>query len=86
MPTKTEAPATEPLSLQETSVAVRGVARTYKARRGAVPALEDVHLEVGRDELVAVVGPSGCGKSTLLELVAGLQEPDGGEVEAAGHR
>jgi len=31
-----------------------------------------------------VVGPSGCGKSTLLELVAGLQEPDGGTIEVAG--
>jgi ABC-type nitrate/sulfonate/bicarbonate transport system ATPase subunit len=86
MPTKTEAPATEPLSLQETSVAVRGVARTYPARRAAVPALEAVDLEVGGHELVAVVGPSGCGKSTLLELVAGLQDPDAGDLEVAGRR
>src|SRR4051794_40097298 len=86
MPTKTEAPATEPLSLQEASVAVRGVARAYKARRGTVPALDAVDLEVRRGELVAVVGPSGCGKSTLLELAAGLQEPDAGDVEVAGHR
>jgi NitT/TauT family transport system ATP-binding protein len=86
MPTKTEAPATEPLSLEETSVAVRGVTRAYKARRATVPALEGVDLVVRRDELVAVVGPSGCGKSTLLELVAGLQEPDGGQLEVEGHR
>jgi NitT/TauT family transport system ATP-binding protein len=86
MPTKTEAPATEPLSLQETSVALTGVTRTYRARRAAVAALQGVDLEVGQGEVVAVVGPSGCGKSTLLELVAGLQEPDGGVVEAAGHR
>src|SRR5436190_4286141 len=86
MQTKIEAPATEPLSLQETSVAVRGVTRTYRARRATVPALEAVDLEVRRGEMVAVVGPSGCGKSTLLELVAGLQEPDAGAVEAAGRR
>ena len=33
---------------------------------------------------MAVVGPSGCGKSTLLELVAGLQEPDEGEIRVLG--
>jgi ABC-type nitrate/sulfonate/bicarbonate transport system ATPase subunit len=86
MQTKAEAPATEPLSLQETSVAVRGVSKTYRTRRAAVPALEAVDLQVGKDQVVAVVGPSGCGKSTLLELVAGLHDPDAGAVEAAGHR
>jgi ABC-type nitrate/sulfonate/bicarbonate transport system ATPase subunit len=87
MPTKTEAPATEPLSLEETGLALRGVSRRYPPRRRrdpAVSALEDVDLEVRAGEVVAVVGPSGCGKSTLLELVAGLQEPDEGTVVAAG--
>jgi ABC-type nitrate/sulfonate/bicarbonate transport system ATPase subunit len=86
MQTKIEAPATEPLSLHETSVALKAVARAYRVRRAAVPALEDVALDVPSGGLVAVVGPSGCGKSTLLELVAGLQEPDAGTVEAAGQR
>jgi putative ABC transport system ATP-binding protein len=35
---------------------------------------------------VALVGPSGSGKSTLLHLLAGLDEPDGGQVDIAGHR
>jgi ABC-type nitrate/sulfonate/bicarbonate transport system ATPase subunit len=66
---------TEPLSLQN-------VTRRY----GDVTALDGVHLELRRDETMAVVGPSGCGKSTLLELVAGLQEPDEGEVRVLGAR
>ena len=87
-----EAPATEPLSVVGTGVALRGVARTYPGRRGGVTALEGVELELRAGEIVGVVGPSGCGKSTLLELVAGLQEPDAGAVEvgrasdAAGRR
>jgi NitT/TauT family transport system ATP-binding protein len=51
-----------------------------------VSALQGVDLRVDEGEVVAVVGPSGCGKSTLLELIAGLQEPDGGTVEASGAR
>ena len=66
------------------ALTLRDVGRTYGGRRAAVTALEGVELEVGAGEVVGVVGPSGCGKSTLLELVAGLQEPDAGEVSVGG--
>src|SRR4051812_10476098 len=53
------------------------------ARRfGELTAVEDLTLSVGEGEVLALVGPSGCGKSTLLELLAGLQEPDDGQVLA----
>src|SRR5215210_9209490 len=61
-------------------VALAGVKRHY----GEVAALAGVDLDVRDGEVVAVVGPSGCGKSTLLELVAGLQQPDGGGVSVLG--
>ena len=63
---------------QQVAVELRGVARRFRD----VEALAGVDLAVGDGEIVAIVGPSGCGKSTLLELVAGLQEPDAGSVEA----
>jgi len=72
MRTETEAPVEEPLSF-------RKVSRRY----GALTALAGIDLTLRAGELTAVVGPSGCGKSTLLELVAGLQEPDEGDVEPA---
>jgi ABC-type nitrate/sulfonate/bicarbonate transport system ATPase subunit len=65
---------------QAEAVAVSAVTRRF----GPVTALEGLDLTVREGEIVAIVGPSGCGKSTLLELIAGLQQPDGGTVSVAG--
>ncbi|PRZ42180.1 NitT/TauT family transport system ATP-binding protein [Antricoccus suffuscus] len=50
---------------------------------GELHALGPLDLCIDRGEFVSVVGPSGCGKSTLLELIAGLQDPDGGTISVA---
>lgn len=57
---------------------VSGVTMTYPA--GTVPALQDVDLEIGAGEVVAIVGENGSGKTTLAKLVAQLYRPDGGQV------
>ncbi|HEV2745975.1 MAG TPA: ABC transporter ATP-binding protein [Allosphingosinicella sp.] len=53
---------------------------------GAIVALNDVSLSVGRRELVAVHGPNGSGKSTLLNMMAGLDHPTCGTVTVNGRR
>jgi nitrate/nitrite transport system ATP-binding protein len=42
--------------------------------------LQDINLEVAEGEFVAIVGYSGAGKTTLISMVAGLVQPDAGQV------
>ncbi|NRR20355.1 ABC transporter ATP-binding protein [Brevibacillus sp. MS2.2] len=51
-----------------------------------VKVLDDINLEVEKGSFVSIVGPSGCGKSTLLYLIAGLDQPDSGDIHVAGNK
>ena len=62
----------------------RGVAVVYGSGEAAVHALEDVDLELGARESVALLGRSGSGKTTLLHVLGGLVEPTAGSVEWHG--
>jgi NitT/TauT family transport system ATP-binding protein len=56
---------------------VRAVGRRFA---GGVEALRDASLRLSEADFVVLLGPSGCGKSTLLRLIAGLDQPDDGEL------
>jgi NitT/TauT family transport system ATP-binding protein len=63
---------------------LQSVRRVYGFGSSAMVALSDVHLTVQPGRFISLIGPSGCGKSTLLRLVAGLEQPDHGEVRVHG--
>jgi iron(III) transport system ATP-binding protein len=60
----------------EALLKTEGLCRRY----GQTAAVDHVSFEVRKGEFFSLLGPSGCGKSTTLRLVAGLEEPDGGEI------
>ena len=66
------------------TIAFRGVTKTFPRGTGLFQAIGGVDLEVGDKEFISVVGPSGCGKTTLMRMVAGLEVPTEGEVLVDG--
>jgi len=63
----------------------QGLTKQVNSPEGPLTIVRDVSLSIARGDTVAIVGPSGAGKSTLLALLAGLDEPTGGDIWLAGH-
>lgn len=74
-------PAVQPVPPELT---LSSVTKHFETRRGRMKVLDRVSLSVRRGEFLCLLGPSGCGKSTLFNIIAGLEEPDSGEVLVEG--
>jgi multiple sugar transport system ATP-binding protein len=66
-------------------VVLEHLTKTFEGPKGErIRAVEDLSLSVEDKELLVLAGPSGCGKTTTLRLIAGLDEPDGGNISIDG--
>ncbi|MFM9845209.1 MAG: ABC transporter ATP-binding protein [Dongiaceae bacterium] len=61
-------------------IRLQGVSKRF----GATEAVKSLDLTVGTGKFVVLLGPTGAGKTTTLRLVAGLEQPDAGQVHIAG--
>ncbi len=60
--------------------------KSVTKRFGTFVAVRSLSLSVARGEFVCLLGPSGCGKTTTLRMIAGLEDPDEGEIRIGGGR
>lgn len=65
-------------------ISVNNLTRTFASPAGTLNAIEDITLDIRSGEFLAIVGPSGCGKTTLLRILAGLDKPTAGTLDAPG--
>ena len=66
---------------QDTLLKLDGISKQFPG----VKALDNVHLEVRRGEVHAIVGENGAGKSTLMKIISGAYKKDCGTIEYDGH-
>ena len=61
------------------ALAIRGLSKSFDR-----PAVDTLDLTVYGGEFYALLGPNGAGKTTILRMVAGLLQPDAGEISIFG--
>jgi multiple sugar transport system ATP-binding protein len=66
------------------SLEIKGINKRFGKGDREVEVLKSIDVTVAPGEFLILVGPSGCGKSTLLNIIAGLEEPSGGELCIGG--
>jgi ABC-type Fe3+/spermidine/putrescine transport system ATPase subunit len=65
-----------------TKIEINFLHKTYL--KASAPVLKDFSLSINDGEMVTLLGPSGSGKSTVLKLIAGIEQPDSGDIRFDG--
>ena len=70
--------------MAETLINLSKVTKHYRRDAIDIPVLDNIDLDVGPGEFLALMGPSGSGKTTLLNLIAGIDKPNSGRITIDG--
>lgn len=61
-------------------IMIKNLNKSFTTSRGIVQAICDLNLRIEHGEFFSLLGPSGCGKTTTVRCIAGLENPDSGEI------
>jgi len=68
----------------KSAISATNVSKVFGAGPHAFKALDDVAIDIARNEFFTLLGPSGCGKTTLLRLIAGFEQATSGAILLEG--
>ncbi|MFV9551214.1 ABC transporter ATP-binding protein [Algibacter sp. PT7-4] len=63
---------------------LKNLKKVYPTPKGDYVVLEDLNLQIKKEEFVTIIGHSGCGKTTMLSMIAGLNPISGGNISVLG--
>ncbi|TXG35364.1 ABC transporter ATP-binding protein [Seonamhaeicola maritimus] len=68
----------------EVMLDLKQLKKVYPTPKGDYVVLEDLNLQIRKEEFVTIIGHSGCGKTTMLSMIAGLNPISGGNISVLG--
>jgi nitrate/nitrite transport system ATP-binding protein len=81
---ETKAILQEKFPTNEVLLDLQNLKKVYPTPNGDYVVLEDLNLQVKKEEFITIIGHSGCGKTTMLSMIAGLNEISDGKISVLG--
>lgn len=61
-------------------IKLQSISKSFENKNGSMTVLDDISLDVYENEFLVILGPGQCGKTVLLNIIAGMENADGGSV------